>query len=440
MKVMNKNTSQRFAAPAALSLDVRNFRPVAEATIDIDSITVLSGINACGKSSIAQLLHALVNFNADYEQEVRRFETAKIQTITNMFLDMFKNIPKFITHPTLLSSSTSIEVSAKEALYWVESILQGWDDISEDASYTRLVRVFLRDLDYPGSNASKNELMTFIRKKFEDIVKEYGQLLQRRTLFPFQQHRSFPALFGRNDGATVRLLEYGDLVYHSEESQAGKIDVVETMRDLMGVKRAIYITSPLVNTPAIRDGKLDVGDGFPIGLGSPKDTDDILFKILHGKMSFSEAGGILECFYERDDGHSPFDWRTLATGIKSVAILNVLFTKGCLDNRTLLIIDEPEVHLHPQWIFEYARILALIAKNLKVRILVATHSPEMIESLKAIVEAERIDGMRFYIADDAGGVSPYQYHFRNLGMNIEPIFKKFNVALDRMDTYEPTAL
>ncbi len=435
---MSDSAENQPNAPSTLSLEVRNFRPIAKATINIDSITVLSGVNACGKSSIAQLLHALVNFNVDYEQEVLRFETAKIQVIINMFLDMFKNIPKFITHPADLSMATSIDVAAQESLKWVEFILQDWEDISNNTSYTRFIQVFLRDLNYPGRHASKDELTTFVRKKFNDIVKEHGALSRRRTLFPFQRHRAFSALFGQNAGAQVSLSEYGDLIYHSKESKPGTINVDQAMRDLMGVKRAIYITSPLINSPTIRDGKLDIKDGFPIGLGKPKVMDDGLFQLLHGKMSFSEAGGILECFYEREDGHTPFDWRTLATGMKSMAILNVLYMNGCLDSKTLLIIDEPEVHLHPQWIFEYARILSLIAKKWNVRILLATHSPEMIESIKAIAEAEQISGVRFYVADDAA--TPYQYKFRNIGMNVEPIFKKFNVALDRMDTYEPTTI
>lgn len=409
-----------------------------DATINIDSITVLSGVNACGKSSIARLLHALVNFNADYAQELLRFETTKIQAIVSMFIDMLKNIPIFVRPLELPSSSAPIEVLIDGASKWIDSVLQDWDSISNENSNTRSVRVLLRNLGYPGTEASQGKLKAFIDEKFTDILEEHDKLSKQRTLFPFQLHKAFPALFGHNAGSSVRLFEYGDLIYHSEEQSDGKISVSQAFRDLMGTKCAIYITSPLVNTPTIKDGKLIIGDGFPIKISHPSIVDDELFRILHGKVSFSENGGSLECVYERDDGHTPFDWRVLATGIKSLAILNVLYTNGCLTNKTLLIIDEPEVHLHPQWVFEYARILSLLAKKLNVRILLATHSPEMVESIKAIAEAEQIPGVRFYVADETD--SPYQYSFRDIGMNVEPIFKKFNVALDKMDTYEPTSM
>lgn len=435
---MNSTTAPQSKTTAAISLELRQFRPIAEATIDIDSITVLSGVNACGKSSIARLLHALVNFNSNYTQELLRFEVAKIQAVVDTFLDMLKNIPVFVRPVPSLSSSASIGDIAQSVIEWAESILKEWGNISADPANTRLVKVFLRDIGYPGIEATSDKIISFIQDKFDEIIEEYSKLSKQRTLFPFQQHKAFPALFGRNAGAMVDLFEYGDSIYHSEEPDSGKIPVTHPMRNLMGIKTAIYITSPFINTPIMENGKLSLNDGFPIEIKNQSILDDGMFRALHGKMSFSSIGGSLECVYERDDGHAPFDWKMLATGIKSLAILNVLYANGCLNNKTLLIIDEPEVHLHPQWVFEYARILSLFAKKLNVRILLATHSPEMVESIKAIAEAEQIAGVRFYVADEAD--TPYQYKFRDIGMNVEPIFKKFNVALDRMDTYEPATI
>ncbi len=45
-----------------------------------------------------------------------------------------------------------------------------------------------------------------------------------------------------------------------------------------------------------------------------------------------------------------------ATGIKQFAIFQVLSQNGWLNNDTVLILDEPEVHLHPKWQLEMAKI------------------------------------------------------------------------------------
>jgi hypothetical protein len=34
-----------------------------------------------------------------------------------------------------------------------------------------------------------------------------------------------------------------------------------------------------------------------------------------------------------------------------------------LDERTLIVLDEPEVHLHPNWQLKYAEIITLLVKN-----------------------------------------------------------------------------
>ena len=55
--------------------------------------------------------------------------------------------------------------------------------------------------------------------------------------------------------------------------------------------------------------------------------------------------------FTRADGKT-FDLNEVATGIKAFSIIQLLLKNGHIDNRTLLIIDEPESHLHPQWIVE----------------------------------------------------------------------------------------
>lgn len=72
--------------------------------------------------------------------------------------------------------------------------------------------------------------------------------------------------------------------------------------------------------------------------------------------------------YRRIDGKI-FDLKDCATGIKSFSILQLLLKNGFLQKDTLLIIDEPEAHLHPQWIVEYARMIVLLHKEIGVKFL-----------------------------------------------------------------------
>ena len=48
---------------------------------------------------------------------------------------------------------------------------------------------------------------------------------------------------------------------------------------------------------------------------------------------------------------------------------------------TLLIIDEPEVHLHPHTVVEFMRILASILMRFKSYAIIATHSPLIVREV-----------------------------------------------------------
>ena len=200
------------------------------------------------------------------------------------------------------------------------------------------------------------------------------------------------------------------------------------------------------------DGRFDFHDGFSsINTNADFKPDDTLFQVLSGRVEtvkqtddsyFARILGSKESYkweYARKDGRT-FDLSECATGIKALSILNVLYTRGLLDSKTLLIIDEPEVHLHPQWIGEYARILVLIAKRLKVRMLLTSHSPDMISALRTVSKAEEVCGVRFYLADAERPEDPDSYVYRNLGMDVGPIFKAFNKVMDWMDTYVPSTV
>ena len=125
-----------------------------------------------------------------------------------------------------------------------------------------------------------------------------------------------------------------------------------------------------------------------------------------------------------------------ASGLKCFAVLERLYANGCLRDDTLLIVDEPEVHLHPKWIVEYARVLVLIQKHLHTTILIASHNPDMISAIKYISAKENtVKDLIFYIAKETDADRSGKYSFYNLETDIEEIFSSFNIALDRINQY-----
>lgn len=110
-----------------------------------------------------------------------------------------------------------------------------------------------------------------------------------------------------------------------------------------------------------------------------------------------------------------------------------------MDDKTILMIDEPQVHLHPQWIVEYARLLVLIHKTLGTKLILASHDPDFIAAIKAIAKREEVlEETNIYISSNEEQECSYRYNFKWLGKDIETIFESFNIALERIQQYGDT--
>ena len=61
-------------------------------------------------------------------------------------------------------------------------------------------------------------------------------------------------------------------------------------------------------------------------------------------------------------------------------LLQLLEKGGFLRQGNIVIIDEPEVHLHPKWQLLYAEIIICLVQQ-GTHVIVTTHSPYILEAL-----------------------------------------------------------
>ena len=442
-----------------LSLKVSHFRAVENAEIDLESITVLAGVNACGKSTLAHIYHSLVNLNAKYQRSLIDFAWRKVSFPVGAVCELRWQIE----HPGEVQSALGSYQS--RARYDQQLHDRPFEQVLAEADAFQKETLALC-LKLKGNEAVDRAYTAFLRTLgLESGADQFiSKLIQETRAFYLKAlvERDYGAFLSGDAMSRDRLLEEGDfsfledgsVVYATRYDTAQKTAVIASpLKMLYGVARAIYIESPWKSLPNVNgDGTLDFHDGFSaLPCNAEFRVDQTLFEVLAGQVAAerqSDAStaarifGVSDVFrwkYERSDGRT-FDLSECATGIKALSILNVLYTRGLLDSKTLLIIDEPEAHLHPQWIVEYARILVLIAKRLKVRLLIASHSPDMVGALRTVSVAEKLDGVRFYLADNASADDRFKFAYRNLGLDVGPIFKAFNKVIDWMDTYAPTDL
>ena len=122
---------------------------------------------------------------------------------------------------------------------------------------------------------------------------------------------------------------------------------------------------------------------------------DKLSKIIGGKIKYLKKEK--DFVYIADNGNK-FNSLNTATGIKSFGIIQMLIKSGFINQRSLLILDEPEVHLHPKWQIRYAELVIELVKN-DINVLVTSHSPYMIEALQRYSELAEVNS-DFYLAKE----------------------------------------
>ncbi|MCK9374368.1 MAG: AAA family ATPase [Sulfuricurvum sp.] len=125
------------------------------------------------------------------------------------------------------------------------------------------------------------------------------------------------------------------------------------------------------------------------------DIKDKVISLMNGEFKKDEMGRF---FFDKKG--QKIELLNTATGIKYFGLFQVLSQNNYLNENTVLILDEPEVHLHPKWQLEMAKLIVELVKN-GVKILVNSHSPYMIEALKRYADREKIEDIaNFYLAED----------------------------------------
>lgn len=127
--------------------------------------------------------------------------------------------------------------------------------------------------------------------------------------------------------------------------------------------------------------------------------------------------------------HFPREKRVVTTttdtpsGIKQIGIIQLLLLNNKLHEGDYLIIDEPEVNLHPEWQFKFAEILVLLAKELDITIYINSHSPLFIESMDAFCEFyDMQDDINYYLTEPSEDEGKYNF----VKINSDEIFKVYD--------------
>ena len=419
-----------------VELSVENFKAVKKADIALNGITVVSGINGCGKSSLSQLLY----YSFYYANHFNEIVDSALNDELLRYVEVLRQIEREVNGLTSVNSIILRHVSVADKMKYLQYV-------------ESLFTSFLSYRDFVYSQKDEDIMNSFkrivriIKNMFDDSLDDLDKLLglfyeEIETLFDValrdKEKRHYFLLHDYLDSYLKGIYPQKWVIREYGVSFAG--GETKSVPLLHYIKRVAYIDTPMITGSQLIGGrdywmKLSTLLNDNSQIGEKVSLYKNLTQIMKGEP-LVEKDDIRnpKLSYKRDDGKI-FDLKDCATGIKSFSILQLLLKNGFLQKDTLLIIDEPEAHLHPQWIVEYARMIVLLHKEIGVKFFVASHSTDMISAIRYIAAKEEVqDKLNFYLAEDSEG-TPYEYTYRDLGLDIDPIFKSFNKSLDKIDEY-----
>ena len=239
-------------------------------------------------------------------------------------------------------------------------------------------------------------------------------------------------------------LTYNDVDY-SIEIKNNKCSLFEPSVDTVfsngGVTKPLMIETPFVWSifpllQTIRNIEVHQADLSAIDFQVPRTLQDLHFalttkmkqsdhtlnadiaQIIGGEFRADTIGDVK--FYKNE---MAIELVNTAMGIKYFGILQLLMNNNHFYDGQILILDEPEVHLHPKWQLELAKIIVGLVKG-GMNILVNSHSPYMIEALQRYGNLESIKS-HFYLAEN-GIISSSE----------ETLAKMFDKLSEPFDTFD----
>ena len=418
-----------------MKIELENVGKINKAQIRLDGITVIAGENSTGKSTVGKMLFCV--FKAFYRMEEHiQFEKVNTvrKTVTNYFFETFNRIP----------NGNGIFRLSKEV---VES--QDYKK-NKQKIVDRMMGYYRRYMDFFGGGLKEEEVSAVADKINKFLYIEDEELVKRilKTNLEVEfgtkiGHLNFP-----EQKSHVRI-EIKNHVIEFEASNNGEMDV-RSFISLM--KEIIYMDDPYVldnlsgydnhsysNVLNHRNDLLDK-------LRSSKKEDSI--SVLEEVMTKKRLQKILDVFNNVCDGELSDDGNTvnyvyktdklqdglevvnLSTGMKNFVILKQLLLNGQIDENGIVILDEPEIHLHPEWQLKFAEIIVLIQKEFGIHILLNTHSPYFLNAIEVYADKYGIaDKCSYYLTEGKGD----RTEIEDVSENIERIYAKLARPLQDLE-------
>ena len=375
-----------------MKLSIKNVGKLQEADVEINGITVIAGENNTGKSTVSKTLFSLFNGFYNFDNKMLELKSGDIR---NIFLRFIKKLNRE-------NSNILIDIP---------------DKIVKDTSY-KFDRNKLIKLIQENRNFISIEYLGEVSEKIFDILNIKDEEYLENTI-SYILNNEFD-----NQINTIWSDDLGEIALKIKENELklkiknNKVIKIENKINLRS--EVIYIDDPFVidnlneykwrdinylenhkeslETKLIREKNEKTFSEKIIAKNNLQQITEKLKEVINGKIKFNQGKWIYEL-----ENNKELNLKNLSAGLKSFAILKRLIENGNLEEKGIVILDEPEIHLHPEWQIKFAELIVLLQKEFKMHILLTTHSPYFLKAVQVYSKKYKISNKCKYYMSELDG-------------------------------------
>ena len=402
-----------------LLLEIENLGLINKADLDIKKINVVVGKNSTGKSTSSKFLFCLLTalskegiYLANMDIKNRLDQLYFLLTFNFFEQDSFES-KDLKPIEDLLNKPPSNEV--------FDEICYRLYELSKKIESSTMKEEYIKSLK------RIQELIKINKNRATQYVQIFNSLLDSEYAYSLikDAHVTFKGVV---DGYQIK-----EEIYIKEHSREGKID--RKFYNYLNFDNIVYLDSLSVlefNNERIiqniRESDNSINNRYPYHIQQLdrklkntnnkgiydgdfyKELDDFKRKmddLIGGNFKYDEEHK--RFFLEVNGDDCPM--QNVSSGLKQLGLIQLLLENRELTENSFLILDEPEVHLHPGFQVQLAEILVLMAKDLNITTYINTHSPFFAEAIEAYSRYYNLlDDTNFYLTEKVEGVDKYNYN------------------------------
>lgn len=420
-----------------MRLELRNVGKVRFADIVLEGITVIAGENNTGKSTVGKMLYCIFHTFYKIEEQIKKEKIKSVSRVLRSFYQV--NFKRIVYMIKIRRFATRLVEQQDKFLLDVKLI-----EKEIESYFINEERDFAQYIEQDGLEKLAKKIYDLLTLENSEIQK---MILQKRLEAEFAMkvvHLNY-----MEQKASIKLSSKNGCI----DFQVIKNEEIQIVDYINLNEEIIYIDNPFVlDSLEVRHS------GLVNELGHQQDllqklenvrkeedfslVDELLVKkklekilekisdVCDGELVSEDRNAFL---YKTDSLNGELDMVNLSTGIKSFVMLRQLLLNGIIDENGMIILDEPEIHLHPEWQLKFAEIIVLLQKEFGVNILLNTHSPYFLNAIEVYAGKYEIEKKcNYYLANEENGIASIM----DVTEKTEKIYEKLARPLQLLENME----